>query len=303
MGKIKVALVQTEWYHEPEYALESVLKILEKLCIEENPDFICLPEFFTGAPWYMPGRDQYKDRITYTVPGLITDELGVIAKKYNTYILCGTFVEEEAGKYYNTSVMLDSQGQIAGKARKIHRYASELLHVEPGKEQLLVDTPFGKIGVCVCSDYWIPEMPRMLALKGAEMICVPGNSLMQNLDMMKMMTVANSVNNCCYTLYNSVVGSIEGVRGGKTIKIEFGGCSTISGPKGIISSMDDELGICIGELDMDQLRELRQVDVTFTNTSFWTLMGRQPELYKDILKPYVGADGNFETVVSNYLNK
>lgn len=303
MRKIRTALIQTKWYLEPEYALESIVKILEKLCIEENPDFICLPEFFTGAPWYMPGREQYKERITYTVPGAITEVLSVIARRYHAYILCGTFVEEEAGKYYNTSVMLDSQGQIAGKARKIHRYASELLYVEPGKEQLIVDTPFGKIGVCVCSDYWIPEMPRMLALKGAEIICVPGNSLMQNLDVMKMMTVANSVNNCCYTLYNSVVGAIEGIRGGKTIKIEFGGCSTISGPKGMISSLDSEPGICIGELDMEQLRELRELDVTFTNTCFWTLLGRQPELYQDILKPYVGSDGSFETAVSNYLKQ
>lgn len=118
MAKIKVALIQPEWYKEPEHALEETECILEKLCQEERPDFISLPEFFTGAPWYMPGRYKYKERITYTVPGVITQRLGKIAKKYSVFILCGTFVEEEDGSYYNTSVLFGSDGGIAGKARK-----------------------------------------------------------------------------------------------------------------------------------------------------------------------------------------
>ena len=303
MAKIRAALIQPEWYKEPEQALEETEHILEELCQKEQPDFISLPEFFTGAPLYMPDRYKYKERITYTVPGVITQRLSKIAKKYSVFILCGTFVEEEDGRYYNTSVLLNSDGSIAGKARKIHRYASELSNIEPGTGQLVVNTPLGKIGVCVCSDFWIPEMPRMLALKGAEIICVPGNSLVQNLGIVKPVVLANSVNNCCYTLYNSVSGMLEGIRNGRVIKIEFGGYSTISGPVNIINSLGRETGVCIGELDLDYLRELRKLDVTFSNTSFWTLLGRRPGLYKDILKPYEGADGSFEEQVRNYLGK
>ena len=302
MNKVKVGMVQMKWYDDPKEALEKALELVENTLKENELDLLCLPEFFTGAPWYMPNRGHLKGIIDDTIPGDITTKLGGLAKKYSTYILCGTIVERDNDKYYNSCALVDNNGEIVGKARKIHRYSSELSNIEAGNEQMLVDTPFGKLGVCICSDFWIPEMPRMLALKGAEIICIPGGSLTQNIATTKPVMIANSVQNVCYTLYTSIVGGIEGIRAGRKVSIKFAGHSSIAGPRGMIASLDDQPGVIVSEIDMDELKMLRQVDTSFKETLFWSLWGRQPELYGRMLEPYVGAKGDLASLVTNYLN-
>ncbi|MFF2910176.1 carbon-nitrogen hydrolase family protein [Paenibacillus sp. NPDC057934] len=302
MDKVKVGLLQVQWVDDPIEALEKVLELVDTTLQNNKLDLLCLPEFFTGAPWYMPNRAHLKGVIDDTIPGNITTALGKLAKKYTTYILCGTIVERDNDKYYNSCVLLNDEGEIVGKARKIHRYSSELSNIEAGTEQMLVDTPFGKLGVCICSDFWIPEMPRILALRGAEIICIPGGSLTQNISTTKSCMIANSVQNVCYTLYASIVGGIEGVRSGRKVSIKFEGHSSVAGPRGMIESLDKEPGVIITELDMNELRSLRQVDTSFKETLFWSLWGRQPDLYKRLSEPYVGAKDDLASLVTNYLN-
>jgi predicted amidohydrolase len=169
----KVALIQTRWREEVEDNRERVLAMVDEAGGAGPLDLICLPEFFLGAPWYFPGRGHLKGVVDDTIPGRTIDSLAERAARYRCYILCGTIVEREGDRYFNTSVLVDPRGHIVGKARKIHRYSAEMLAVEAGEGQLLVETPFGRVGVCVCSDFWIQEMPRLLALRGAEITITP----------------------------------------------------------------------------------------------------------------------------------
>lgn len=301
MSKVNVGIIQNRWCDDPGEAFDNILRTIDKVLSENNIDILCLPEFYRGAPWYMPSRGQYKGIIDDTVPGNTTDRLGELAKKYSTYILCGTMVERENDKYYNTCVVLDSNGEIAGKARKIHRYSSELCNIEAGTEQLIVDTPFGKIGVCICSDFWIPEMPRILALNGAEIIYVPGGSLLQNNETTEPVIIANSVYNACYTLYASIVGGVKGERAGRKISIDFTGNSAITGPRGLIGHLDDQEGVLIGSIDMDELHKIRQVDTSFKETLFWPIKGRKPELYHRLVEDEEEKT-NLKEMVEDYLN-
>lgn len=302
MNKVNVALIQSKWNADPKEAFEQVYETAKKVLSGNDIQILCLPEFFTGAPFYMPTRGHLKGIIDETIPGSMTDKFGELAKEFGTYIMCGTIIEREVDKYYNTCAVIDDNGEIIAKARKIHRYSSELGHLEAGDEQVLLDTKYGKIGICICSDFWIPEMPRILALRGAEIIYVPGGSLRQNIVNTKPVITANSANNVCYTLYCSIVGGVEGVRAGRNVSIQFEGHTSIASPRGMVNSLDNEEGVVIGELDMDEMRKLREVDTSFKETLFWSLWGREPERYKRLLEPYVGAQGSLEDMVVKYLN-
>jgi predicted amidohydrolase len=266
-----------------------------------NPvHLICLPEFFLGAPWYFPGRHHLKDSLTLTIPGPITDRLGEIASSHDCYLLCGTVVEEERGRYFNTSVLLGPRGEIVGKARKIHRFSAEMLAIDCGEGQLLVETPFGRLGVCVCSDFWIVEMPRMLALRGAEIIAVPGAALKGNLAITRPCVQANSSFNVCYTLFCGGVGAVSGERAGRRVCIEVAGCTTVAGPEGILASLDYEEAVLQTNLDLAYLRTQRTVDLTFKRSLYWCLHGRLPHLYQDIALDYV-EKSDLHSMLTQYL--
>ncbi len=297
----EVALIQTRWRDSVEENFDNVLRLVDEAAGEGPLDFICLPEFFLGAPWYFPGRGHLKGVVDDTVPGRVIDTLSERAARHGAWILCGTIVERVGDLYYNTSVLVDDQGRIAGKARKIHRYSAEMLAVQQGEGQLLVDTPFGKIGVCVCSDFWIQEMPRMLALRGAELICVPGASIAQNLGITRPCIQANSSHNVCYTLYTGVVGKVTGRRGGREVTIELAGQTTIASPERLLATLDDEEGVLRAQLDLAYLRAMRTVDLTFKRSLYWCLWGRLPELYAGIQRPYVGAEQDLKTLLAEYL--
>jgi len=297
----RVALVQTHWRNDPEANLQHIHQLVDRLCQEEHYDLVCLPEFFMGAPWYFPGRAHLKGVVDDTIPGRITTLFAELAKRYKTHILCGTIVEREGDHYYNTSALIDDSGNVMGRARKIHRYSAEMLAVEAGEGPLLIDTSFGRLGICVCSDFWIQEMPRILALQGAEIICVPGASIRQNLGITRACIQANSAHNVCYTLYASIVGQVCGERAGRQVTIDLGGYSTIAAPDHLLGALDEEESVITATLDMPALRENRCVDLSFKRSLYWCLWGRRPELYNDILKPYVGAGQSLKTLLADYL--
>lgn len=295
----RVALVQSRWREHPEASLEGVLALLEQ--ITEPVDLICLPEFFLGPPFYFPGRAHLKGVVDQTIPGPVTDVLSEVAVRRRCYVMCGTLVEREGDRYYNTSALIDDSGRIVGKARKIHRFAAELLSVQPGDHQLLVDTPFGKLGLCVCSDFWIVEMPRMLALKGAEIIAVPGAALVGNLPITRPCIQANSSYNVCYTLFAGPVGSATGERAGRQVSISVGGHSTVAAPERLIATLDAEEAVLYAQLDLEHLRAIRTVDLSFRRSLYWCLHGRLPDRYGDITRPYVGSS-DLASLLSEYLS-
>jgi len=140
----------------------------------------------------------------------------------------------------------------------------------------------------------------MLALRGAEIIAVPGAALRGNLPITRPCLQANSSFNVCYTLFAGGVGAVSGERGGRHVSIEVAGCSTIAGPESIIKTCDDEETLISAELDIEYLRLMRTVDLSFRRSLYWCLHGRIPDLYKDICSHYVERS-DLETVLKQYL--
>lgn len=277
----RIALLQTRWLDDPDANLAQALDLLEGL--EPGTDLAVLPEFFLGPPFYFPGRAHLRGVLDHPVPGPLFDRLGEVARRKRCWVVCGSVIERADDGYYNTAVVLDADGRVAAKARKAHLFSAEFVALRPGDETVVLDTPFGRLGVCVCSDFWVPEMPRMLALRGAEIIAVPGAALRSNLPATKPCIYATAVLNCAALVYVGSVGVASGIRGGRTVTIDVAGASTVATPEGLAVTLDEEVGTAYGEVDVGRLRELRQIDFSFTRTHYFGLHGRRPDLYGPLL--------------------
>ncbi|WP_271750962.1 carbon-nitrogen hydrolase family protein [Cohnella rhizoplanae] len=142
-------------------------------------DIVCLSE---GVYEQGVGGRGY-GRFGEPIPGAFTDFLASYARKHRYYVIASLF-ETEGGVLYNTAVLIDRDGGIAGKYRKTHLPLFEAeMGVTPGSEYPVFDTDFGRIGIMICWDSYFPEVARLLALQGAELLFVPtqGNARIQSL--------------------------------------------------------------------------------------------------------------------------
>ena len=132
-------------------------------------DLVCLPENINtdevvGDRWEM----------IEPIPGPTTERLAEKARQHNVYI-AASIAERDGNARYNTAVLIDRQGAIVAKYRKTHLTVSEQLlsGITAGSEFVVHEADFGKVGLMVCFDHHFPEVPRILALKGAEVLVMP----------------------------------------------------------------------------------------------------------------------------------
>ena len=112
------------------------------------------------------------------IPGPSTTFFGELAKELGLVIVTSLFERRAPGLYHNTAVVMDSDGSIAGKYRKVHMPDDpayyEKFYFTPGDLGFHpISTSVGKIGVLVCWDQWYPEAARLMALQGAELLVYP----------------------------------------------------------------------------------------------------------------------------------
>lgn len=147
--------------------IQSFINAAEK-AIPGKVDVILFPE---GTPAVDTGL-AYAD-VAESIPGPITRQFGDLAKKRGAYVVAGVY-EREGNAVYNTSVVIDRRGEVAGKYRKVYIPREEIeVGITPGSEYPVFDTDFGRIGMMICWDSEYPDPARALALKGAEIIFLP----------------------------------------------------------------------------------------------------------------------------------
>jgi predicted amidohydrolase len=135
---------------------------------EKKADIVCLPEGIT-----LVGTGKNYLETSEPVPGPTTDFMGRIAEAHNLYIVANIY-EREGEAVYNTSVLLDRKGKIAGKYRKVCLPREEIDGgLTPGDSFPVFATDFGMIGLMTCWDVFFPEPARILSRKGAEIIFMP----------------------------------------------------------------------------------------------------------------------------------
>lgn len=136
--------------------------------VTSGTDLILLPEGITVA-----GNGKKYAEVAETIPGPTTATLSALAKSKNAWIAAGIY-EREGSTLYNTAVLIDRKGDVAGKYRKVYLPREEVEGgLTPGNDYPVFQTDFGKIGLMICWDLQYADPARALALRGAEMILVP----------------------------------------------------------------------------------------------------------------------------------
>lgn len=120
----------------------------------------------------LPVRPDLLRRYSQTVPGPLCEQIAAIARRHNMHV-AACFFERAGGRYYNTAVLLDANGRLVGKYRKVHLPPQEACVLAPGREFPVFRTALGRIGFMICYDIMFPESARCLALGGAELLCHP----------------------------------------------------------------------------------------------------------------------------------
>lgn len=175
--KVTIALVQMSMGSSQEDNFQRAVKQIKEAA-NAGAQIVALPELFLGH--YFPQRehDDGAKEGAHVIPGPLTERFGKAAKEHKVVIVGGSVYEADKGKYYNTSVVIDSDGKFLGKYRKNHIPHDpcfwEKNYFEPGNLGFPVfDTKYGKVAVGICYDQWFPEASRSFALNGADIIFYP----------------------------------------------------------------------------------------------------------------------------------
>lgn len=136
--------------------------------VARNPDIVLLPEGITVVGTGLSYAD-----VAEAVPGPTTRKLAEVARRHGAWVAAGIY-EREANVVYNTAVLLDRSGKLAGKYRKVHIPREETEGgLTPGSSYPVFETDFGKVGMMICWDVQYADPARALALAGAEIILMP----------------------------------------------------------------------------------------------------------------------------------
>ena len=143
----------------------------------QGANLVMLQELHTGLYFCQVEDTDYFD-LAETIPGPSTDTLGQLAAELGIVIVCSLFEKRATGLYHNTAVVLDTDGSIAGKYRKMHIPDDpgyyEKFYFTPGDLGFTpIKTSLATLGVLVCWDQWYPEAARITSLMGAEILFYP----------------------------------------------------------------------------------------------------------------------------------
>lgn len=229
------------------------------------------------------------------IPGPSTTFYGELAKELQVVIVTSLFERRASGLYHNTAVVLDKDGSIAGKYRKMHIPDDpayyEKFYFTPGDIGFKpIDTSIGRLGVLVCWDQWYPEAARLMALQGAELLIYPtaigyessDTAEEQQRQRMAWQTVqrGHAVANGLHVVTVNRVGH-EADPSGQTNGIQFWGTSFVAGPQGELiyeASQDEEESIIV-DIDLKRSEQVRR---------WWPfLRDRRIENYTDITKRFM----------------
>lgn len=265
--------------NDTNYNLEKIGFWLKAAVKEHGAELVVFPESITTG--FAPGMppEEFYDLLNY-IPGPETDKIGALAKELKVHVVLPIYEKgKEKNVIMNSSILINDEGEIAGIYRKTHPFPTERLGgggwTTPGKEAVVVDTKLGKIGMIICYDGDFPELSRVLAIQGAEIITRP-SALLRSFEIWDMTNKARAYDNHVYVI---AVNSVGGDAGDNY----YFGSSMIINP--IARKLAQARGteeIISAKLDPNPLKH-----VTYGSNSpmiFDHLEDRNLEVYKDILK-------------------
>jgi predicted amidohydrolase len=180
-------------------------------CVDATgAELVVLPESVTtGFTPGVPARDLWD--LVSAVPGPVVEPLQETARRLGVHVVVGTYERgAERGVVHNAAVLLDRSGEAAGVYRKTHPFCTETVSrggwVTPGEEVSVVETDLGRIGMIICFDGDYPELSRITAVRGAEVIVRP-SALLRSADIWELTTRARAYDNHVYVVGANATGA------------------------------------------------------------------------------------------------
>ena len=177
--KVKIGLVQMQCSMNSVKNLAHAIEGIKKVA-EDGARIVCLPELFLSKYFCQGPKDEKNFKLAEPIPGPITEALGRLALQYKIVILCSLFEQAYRDKYFNSIAVIDTRGKVTGIYHKMHipsippgLYSEDYYFQRGDKGVIVVDTPYGKIAPLICYDQWFPELARIAAVKGAQIIFYP----------------------------------------------------------------------------------------------------------------------------------
>lgn len=193
--------------------IDKVCHWLKKAAKEYEAELIVFPE--TISTGFTPNMDinEFYEMLE-PVPGNHTKDVQKLAKELGVHVIYPLYERgKEYGTILNSSLLIDDNGEVLGNYRKTHPFPTERKEgggwTTPGKETVVVNTKLGKIGMIICYDGDFPELSRVLALNGAEIITRP-SALLRSYEIWEITNKARAYDNHVYVLAANSVGSDAG---------------------------------------------------------------------------------------------
>jgi len=288
--KFKVGLIQMKCSTNTAENFAKAEKRIQE-ATKRGAQIVCLQELFRSQYFCREENAELFD-LAEPIPGPSSEALGKLARKLGVVIVGSLFEQRTAGVYHNTAVVLDADGELLGKYRKMHipddPLYYEKFYFTPGDLGFPnFDTRFGRIAVLVCWDQWYPEGARLASLGGANIIFYPTaigwhpsekrEHGAAQLDAWRTIQRSHAIANGIFVAAVNRVG----FEGTKESGLEFWGSSFVADPFGRIlaEASTNKEEVLVVECDP------RRVDDTRRNWPF--LRDRRIDAYSPILKRWL----------------
>jgi len=299
MKRFTVGLIQMACTPDSKDNLKRAIQRIEEAA-GADAKVVCLPELFRSQYFCQYEETSFFD-LAESVPGPTTDALTEVAKRLRVIIIAPIFERRAPGLHHNSTVVIDSTGDIVGLYRKMHIPDDpayyEKFYFTPGDLGFpAFDTSAGRIGTLICWDQWYPEAARLVSLQGANILFYPtaigwhphekevhGSA---QLDAWRTVQRGHAITNGVYVAAVNRIGHEippDGRAG-----IEFWGSSFLCDPQGIIiaEATVNREEVILGEVDLERIEDVRR------NWPF--LRDRRIDAYAGIDSRYLGSDNPWD---------
>ncbi len=292
MTVLKTALVQHACGAERAQNLGASVRGI-RAAAAQGARLVVLQELHASL-YFCQSEDARNFDLAEPIPGPATEQLAALARELHVVIVASLFERRAAGVYHNTAVVLDSDGRLAGKYRKMH------IPDDPGYHEKFYFTPgdlgftpiatsVGKLGVLVCWDQWYPEAARLMALHGADLLIYPtaiGWDRNDSTDEQQRQRDAWLTSQRAHAIANGLPLIACNRTGWEAHPehpaqgIQFWGSSFVCGPQGelLAQAPTDSPALIVTDIDLKRSEQVRRI---------WPyLRDRRIDAYGDILKRY-----------------
>jgi len=278
MRNVRAALIQAQANMSKQDAVDKHIKMIADAA-GQGAQVVGLQEIFHG-PYFCAEQDPKWYETAEPEDGPTVSRMREVAREHGIVLIVPWYEEEQPGVYYNSACVVERDGTIVGKYRKTHIPQVgpcfwEKFYFKPGNLGYPVfDTSVGRIGLIICYDRHFPEVARELGIKGAEIVFNP-SATVESLSryLWELEQPAHAVANGFWMAASNRVGVEAPLNPAK-----FYGSSYFCSPRGkiIAQASDSEDEVLVADLDLDQIREVRNTWQFFRD--------RRPETYGELVE-------------------